>query len=507
MQVTAMGAIKMDKIYRALLLKTDNGFNARFVATEGGPTEQHILVGVYKGANIMNRNFKQVAVGYHFVASFTISVGGRRFFKEVINMDLAETDEWLKVESEQEAPSYNLEVAAEPDIEEVPAPVNKAEVLRGHYISPEARLAFTTIYKMSQAKPERAVNLLMEGPSGYGKTTLPRLFAAMVGKNFLRYNCATVRDPEEWFGHREARAGSTIFIRSRFAHAIEKGNLVLVLDEFNRLEPWLHNTLYPLLDDDGKTVVHEEEFKIGPGVIVVATINSGYRYTGTFELDQALSNRFPIVLEVGAMPSVEEEHVLVERVGVSSKEALQIVKMANILRQSNIICSTRTSLWTAEFVRAGMTIREALEYTVVRRIPVDSGGVGLRKQAIDLINPQQGVFTVKAPKDDVFADPAAPQPVQEELFQVPEDIVGPSPRFILRKHPSKPLAKVNVMRLIRSLPLLAGVDMKGAESLAEQIERGDDIILPLASKPEELRKLVTELSNSGVSGVYTDAAE
>jgi nitric oxide reductase NorQ protein len=406
----------------------------------------------------------------------------------------------------QEAPSYELKVE-EPDIEEVPAPVNKAEVLRGHYISPEARLAFTTIYKMSQAKPERAVNLLMEGPSGYGKTTLPRLFAAMVGKNFLRYNCATVRDPEEWFGHREARAGSTIFIRSRFAHAIEKGNLVLVLDEFNRLEPWLHNTLYPLLDDDGKTVVHEEEFKIGPGVIVVATINSGYRYTGTFELDQALSNRFPIVLEVGAMPSVEEEHVLVERVGVSSKEALQIVKMANILRQSNIICSTRTSLWTAEFVRAGMTIREALEYTVVRRIPVDSGGVGLRKQAIDLINPQQGVFTVKAPKDDVFADPAAPQPVQEELFQVPEDIVGPSPRFILRKHPSKPLAKVNVMRLIRSLPLLAGVDMKGAESLAEQIERGDDIILPLASKPEELRKLVTELSNSGVSGVYTDAAE
>ena len=152
-------------------------------------------------------------------------------------------------------------------------------------------------------------------------------------------NCATIRDPEEWFGFREAKDGSTVFIRSQFAKIIEAGNAVVVLDEFNRLEPWLHNTLFPLLDDDGATVVHDERFAIGEGVIVVGTINSGYKYTGTFELDEALMNRFEFILEVGPMPHAQEVQVLTKRTGVDAATAEQIVKMSNTLRQQEVICS------------------------------------------------------------------------------------------------------------------------------------------------------------------------
>jgi Holliday junction resolvasome RuvABC ATP-dependent DNA helicase subunit len=276
-------------------------------------------------------------------------------------------------------------------------------VTNGYYISPEARLVFTSAKRLSEARPERAVKLMMVGASGYGKTTLPRQFAERTGMNFLRMNCATIRDPEEWFGYREAREGTTVFVRSSFARAIEEGNIVIVLDEFNRLEPWLHNTLFPLLDDDGRTVVHEEEFSIGPNVVVVGTINTGYRYTGTFELDEALYNRFDLVLEVVAMPHNEEVRVLEARTGIEKNLAVDIVKMANRLRTMAVACSTRTTLLVAAMVSVGMSMREAYESAVIKRIPADNAGVNLRKQALDAVNVNLGVLSEHSIKGDVFA--------------------------------------------------------------------------------------------------------
>ena len=375
--------------------------------------------------------------------------------------------------------------------------------ITGYHVSSEARLVFSAAYRMSQAKSERAVKMMMIGPSGYGKTTLPKLFAEIVGMDFLRMNCATIRDPEEWFGYREAIDGSTIFIRTQFAKAIEKGNLVVVLDEFNRLEPWLHNTLFPLLDDDGKTVVHDEEFRIGPNVIVVGTMNTGHKYTGVFELDEALLNRFEFILEVGPLQHSEEVKVLRERTGVSASVAAEVVKMATALRNQDVVCSTRTTLLVGSMVSAGLSVRQAYECAVVRRIPSDSVGSSVRKSVVDLVNSQLGVFETATEILDVFAPVAedapttTPEPVQEDSAS------SATYRLEVYKKAST-IGLIALIKAIRALPHVAGrPSLRDAKDWAEVIDAGNTMQFDLTEQPDNIMEIAAHLTTIGVSGTFS----
>ena len=381
--------------------------------------------------------------------------------------------------------------------------------LNGYYIDEETRRVFTTAHKMSTSNPDSAVKVMMVGPSGYGKTTVPKLFAQATGMNFYRMNCATVRDPEEWFGYREAVDGSTKFFRSEFAKAIEAGNLVVVLDEFNRLEPWLHNTLFPLLDDDGKTVVHDEEFKIGPNVIVVGTINNGYRYTGTFELDEALLNRFEFIIEVGPMPANQEKKVLKARTNIDAERASGIVKAAADLRRLDVVCSTRTTLLVSSMVVAGLTIREAFQNSVVNRIPNDDSAYTLRKDVIDSLNMNCGTLEDRTLTEDVFAETP---PVVEEPVVVDETPVQALTFSIEQKMMGTEVQYVRLAKVLKSLGALEDdgrtsiIPLKEAADMAKEVQRGGSIKVTVpatghyVNSATALANIVADLQECGVTG-------
>ena len=91
---------------------------------------------------------------------------------------------------------------------------------------------------MRKISSYRHVAIMMIGASGYGKTTVPQAKAEQWGMEFLRWDCATVRDPEEFFGFRGAVDGSTMtdegevfFSESEFTRIVERGNAVVVLDD------------------------------------------------------------------------------------------------------------------------------------------------------------------------------------------------------------------------------------------------------------------------------------
>lgn len=383
------------------------------------------------------------------------------------------------------------------------------DLLNGYFVDDENRRVFTTAHKMSVTQPDRAVKIMMVGPSGYGKTTVPKLFAEATGKSFYRMNCATVRDPEEWFGYREAIDGSTKFIRSEFAKVLERGDAVVVLDEFNRLEPWLHNTLFPLLDDDGKTVVHDEEFSIGEGVIVVGTINSGYRYTGTFELDEALLNRFEFIIEVGPMPAKEEKKVLTARTNIDKERASLIVKAAANLRRLDVVCSTRTTLLVSTMVTAGLTVREAYQNAVVNRIPNDDSAYTLRKDVIDALNMDCGTIEDRTLVEDVFAQTpttvveaepkvvTAPQPL---TFTIEQKTMGVEVQYVKLAKILKRLGAVHEDGHTSLVPLKEAADM------AKEVQRGGSIRLTVpsdghyVSSTTALHAIIADLRDCGVTG-------
>lgn len=234
-----------------------------------------------------NRKFKNFDNGELVVATFRISQTGRRFLLNVRPHDLEAVRE-----------------TEEPEIERI-------EVIDGFYYPPAVKRVFTLANEV--AKKEGMITLLMVGPSGYGKTTFPKRFAEKTGRNHIRVNCAAIRDPEEWLGFREAKDGTTVFEPTEFARAMQQGHSVIVLDEINRLEPWLHNTLFPLLDDDRATVVHNQRFEVAADTIFVLTLNQGVEFTGTFELDQAFINRVQATIHVGPPPEQHEVEVLCQR--------------------------------------------------------------------------------------------------------------------------------------------------------------------------------------------------
>ena len=381
-------------------------------------------------------------------------------------------------------------------VKEIPEMEDKKTSFTGYYIAPEARMVFTALKKISDRNPKRAVKLMMVGPTGFGKTTLPELFAKAIDYDFYRMNCASIRDPEEWFGYREAKDGSTLFVESQLIKLLGKGRVVIVLDEFNRVEPWLHNTLYPLLDDGGKTVIHDQEFVVGENVIVVGTINLGYKYTGIFELDEALLRRFNLVYEVTPMPEVEERKVLVQRTGLDADVAKKLVRMANILRQSQIPCSTGTTLDIAYAIQAGMMPRDAFENVVVKRLAGEStSSNSQKKQALDLLNVEYHHYKPSAPDDDVFGDDGSEKVVEFEP--------GEGYCVTLKHKKGETLGVgVKVMKLLRSLPTPKEMGVQEAKQIFEWIEEEKLVVIPLAGKPENVKELAQQLSDLGLSGRF-----
>lgn len=274
-------------------------------------------------------------------------------------------------------------------------PEEKVEKERPYYyISEEHKEVAEFSLAMLKINSARPVKILAYGESGYGKTTLAQHIAHISDMDCFRMNCATVRDPEEWFGQRSARAGTTYFEKSTFIQKVEAGNCVIILDEFNRMEPWVGNSLYPMMDDDAATTIMNEVVTVGPNVIFFATVNLGFEYSGTFSMDAAMSNRFNFFVEVGEYDQAVESTIVAKRFpNIKSAHTIsQIVKTARAIRCLKLIgCTLRTIIQVAEAVDAGMSVRKAWQHVFVYRCPQD-GATNVRKEIIDVINARCGTL-------------------------------------------------------------------------------------------------------------------
>lgn len=244
----------------------------------------------------------------------------------------------------------------------------KIEKGNGRYIQPDVLQAFT--FARGIASKKGICNLMLLGSSGLGKTSVTGWIAEMFDMNFHKVDCAMVRDSIEWYGSRELvgnnGATETKFVMNDFARLLQQGNAIFLLDEINRLESWITNGLFQLLEF-GEVVVDGHKITLGKDIIFVATANVGYQYVATFAMDRALRNRFAITLVLKPMPEMEEISVLVERTGIPAAQAEKVVKIASRLRAKEDFdadVSHRTTLQVAELIAVGADIKQAYMLTV-----------------------------------------------------------------------------------------------------------------------------------------------
>lgn len=256
---------------------------------------------------------------------------------------------------------------------------------RGYYVPEEIDKVFDAALSVAQTVGMFAA--MMTGPSGYGKTSLPYIIAKGRGLNVVRVDCSIVRDPEEWFGTRQLVGGETKFTLNEFAEAVQAGDCIIILDEINRPETPIANGLFRFLDS-GTVHIHGHTIQRGPNVLVVGTMNQGYQYTGTFQADEALLNRFGATIQVGPLPPEEEAAVLKARGGVPEREAEIITRVLGVLRRQelSVDVSTRVSLNIARLVCGGLTIPDAFQFAVQNRCEPHE-----QKAIIDAVNTQMAL--------------------------------------------------------------------------------------------------------------------
>lgn len=251
------------------------------------------------------------------------------------------------------------------------------------------------ILQVSRKHAPQNVNLI--GPHGCGKTELAIQFAARCNVPMLIMDCANLREARDWFGFKTAREGTVYWHESQFVRAVEAGNHVILLDELNRANPHILNTLMPLLDGRRFTFLEEKGDKIcvGPGTVFFATMNEGAGYTGTASLDRAFRDRFPRVVELTYLGEKDEINLLVNRVGIDKGIAKLLVEMANKIRQDStgLAASLTESISTRQLLAAAADFAiggvETLQFTISNHFSPDGDDDSERVKVQNII---QGKF-------------------------------------------------------------------------------------------------------------------
>jgi hypothetical protein len=221
--------------------------------------------------------------------------------------------------------------------------------------------------------------LLITGPAGSGKTSgVAQLIDRMnrergLDLTLLKMDCATVTDPQKWFGARHINKTGDWYEKSAFVEAVETGAVIL-LDDVKRLHPTIHNPIMNWLAGDETVLLSDlnVEVKRDPATVFIGTANEGAMFGGNHRMDYAMDERFPYRVE-RSFPenALDEIRIITSWTGCDEDSAGKMVAVARKTRDLHSTgdlrapISTRTLVHAGWLVYAGYTVKEAMTFTAV----------------------------------------------------------------------------------------------------------------------------------------------
>lgn len=214
-------------------------------------------------------------------------------------------------------------------------------------------------------------NILLRGPQGSGKSTLPEQYAATRQLPYVVLECGMLGEASMLFGQNVIQENSIVFREGIFPKAITTPNCVIHLQELNRPESDRSlNAMFSVLDPKQRSVWIDEAgkfFDVAPGVTFFASLNEGYEFVGTMPLDSALEDRFQVKLTMDYLPDSIMENLIIMRFALPLDKVKSLIAITEAVRvnvQEDIQISTRNVLDMAEMMVAGIDLIDAIKASV-----------------------------------------------------------------------------------------------------------------------------------------------
>ncbi|UUZ94660.1 MoxR family ATPase [Paenibacillus sp. P25] len=189
----------------------------------------------------------------------------------------------------------------------------------GGYVSPEADALADAALALALGK-----NVLLQGPTGSGKTKLAESLSRLFGQPLHAVNCSVDLDAEGLVGFKTLalREGKSVidFIPGPIVNAMKRGHW-LYIDEVNMAKPETPPLINGVLDHR-RTITNPftgEVVRAAEGFGVIAAVNIGY--VGTVPMNEALKNRF-VVVEVPYLEGARLRQLLYDQSRLKDGEQL-----------------------------------------------------------------------------------------------------------------------------------------------------------------------------------------
>jgi len=217
------------------------------------------------------------------------------------------------------------------EIEGVKLPINNPNIEDLEYIPPSSKYIETDFGILKTLAVAVAMDdyMIVEGPTGSGKTDAIKHLANLTNNPLRELNLNGGVTVDELLGHRIITQEGTGFQYGDLPEAMRKGHWILI-NEINAATPDALFCLFQLMDSQRRITLIENKGEIiypHKNFRMFATMNPNSEYAGTKEMNKALVDRFPQKAVVDYPNSDIELKIIKSKPGLT-KVNLKIIKRA-----------------------------------------------------------------------------------------------------------------------------------------------------------------------------------